>query len=441
MDVLNFDTVVIGAGPAGMHAATLARKAGDRVCVIERDMVGGTCLNRGCIPTKALVQSAHVVDTVRGSSKHGVSIAGVPELHYDVAVDRKDEVVAGLRQSAEASLSNVVLMRGDAVFVDKSTLQVGRSMVTATHRIIVATGSAPLGLQVPGADLAMTSDDFLRHRQLPQELVVIGGGVIGIECACIADAFGCKVTVLEYCKEILPAMDSEMAKRLRMLLGRRGINIVVGAEVRALADNGGNISVNYVDKKGAHVCGAPVVLMATGRGVVLPPGLKEIGVEVGPKGIVVDEVFATTSPSIYAIGDCNGQLMLAHAATAQAEVALGVRGSVADVPAVVFSSPECAQVGTLSSTDAYPEVVTAKSMYAGNGMAAAMGATDGFVKVAIEASTRRIIGCCAIGISANAIVQEAAIAIGGGLTVDELRDRVVFSHPTISELFASALPA
>ncbi|WP_289750732.1 dihydrolipoyl dehydrogenase family protein [Muribaculum intestinale] len=436
-----FDNIIIGAGPAGMRACAIARERGESVCVVERREVGGTCLNRGCIPTKALVQSASVISVVASASGFGVGIAGEIQHDYSVASARKDEVVASLRKGAEMSIGAGIVVYGDARIVSADTVEVGGTLLHAAKRMIIASGSRPARLRVPGAELAITSDEFLRLTELPSELVVIGGGVIGMECACIAHAFGCKVTVVEYCREILPGLDAEMAKRLRSMLSRRGVTVVVGAQVTSLESTvQGEITVTYADRRGDHTLTAPMVMMATGRRAVLPDGLTDTGVVLTASGAVsTDDSMLSSVPGIYAIGDCNGRLMLAHAASAQAEVAMGLRDSVESVPSVVFTLPECAQVGTLNS-DTPGALITGKAMYGANGMASAMGQTEGFVKVAVDAATRRIAGCCAIGAGADAIVQEAAIAMAGDMTADTLRTRAVFAHPTLSELLLSALP-
>lgn len=436
-----FDNIIIGAGPAGMRACAIARERGESVCVVERREVGGTCLNRGCIPTKALVQSASVISVVASASGFGVGIAGEIQHDYSVASARKDEVVASLRKGAEMSIGARIVVYGDARIVSADTVEVGGTLLHAAKRMIIASGSRPARLRVPGAELAITSDEFLRLTELPSELVVIGGGVIGMECACIAHAFGCKVTVVEYCREILPGLDAEMAKRLRSMLSRRGVTVVVGAQVTSLESTvQGEITVTYADRRGDHTLTAPMVMMATGRRAVLPDGLTDTGVVLtASEAVSTDDSMLSSVPGIYAIGDCNGRLMLAHAASAQAEVAMGVRDSVESVPSVVFTLPECAQVGTLNSNTP-GALIVGKAMYGANGMASAMGQTEGFVKVAVDAATRRIVGCCAIGAGADAIVQEAAIAMAGDMTADTLRTRAVFAHPTLSELLLSALP-
>jgi dihydrolipoamide dehydrogenase len=436
MECKEFDNIIIGAGPAGMRACTVSRQRGESVCVIERAEVGGTCLNRGCIPTKALVQSANVADIVASAAKFGVEVGGDVRADYAVASHRKDDVVAALRTGAEASLGTDLLLCGDACFVAEGVM-VGDTLLMAKKKILIATGSMPARLNVPGAELAITSDEFLKLDTLPAEMVVVGGGVIGMECACIARAFGCKVTVVEYCREILPGLDADMAKRLRSMLSRRGITVAVGAAVTSLtAEDSGNVVVHYTDKRGEQSVVAHTVLMATGRRAVLPSGLDTVGVEVNAKGIVVNDAMQTSVPGIYAVGDCNGRIMLAHAASAQADVAMGMRDAMSVVPSVVFTSPECAQVGVLSGDN----IVVGKAVYGSNGMATAMGQTDGFVKVAVDAATNKVVGCCAIGAGADAIVQEAAIAISASLSAADLRSKTIFTHPTLSELLPSALP-
>ena len=432
------DLIVIGAGPGGYELAAKASDRGLAVTLIERDMLGGTCLNRGCIPTKALCRSAEILSAVRHCDEFGITVDGVTA-DYAKAVERKDSVVEQLRDGVRSLLSKVNLVSGTARFADASTVMVGDEAYTA-DTIVVATGSAPALLQVDGVERALTSDDILSMDHLPDSIVIVGGGVIGLEFASILNTYGVAVTVLEYCKEILPGFDTEVAKRLRQLLSRRGIKFVTGAEVTSLADG----CVTYIAKGKETVLPAGTVLMAVGRRPVIPEGLDQI-VEIGRRGIVTDQDYRSSEPGIFAIGDVNGRCMLAHAATAQGEHVLDVitghsgRQVGVLIPAAVFTDPEVASVGATEEALVADGIgyAVAKSMYRSNGKAMAMGCTDGFVKLLYDPCTYQIYGCHIIGAHASDLIHEMAVAMNAGAIVTTLK-RTVHAHPTLSEILNNA---
>ncbi len=433
--MIETDIIIIGAGPGGMELCGLALKQNRRVVIIERDHIGGTCLNRGCIPTKALCKSAEVVDTVRESSVFGVNLSGI-SLAYADAARRKDEVVASLREGAEAAMKGALIVRGEAKFKDAQTVEVNGECYTAPM-IVIATGSEPSMLAIPGAELCMTSDSFLQIDKLPDDVCIIGGGVIGLEFACILKSFDVNVTVIEYCPEILPNFDKEIGKRLKSLLSRKGIKIITSAAVKAV--NPG-FEVEYESKGKLQSIHTSCVLMAVGRRSVIPEGAESIGIKVGRKGIEVDSAFSTTVPGIYAIGDVNGRLMLAHAASAQASVLMGEKVNLEVVPAAAFTSPECSMVGLTEEQckDAGINFRTSKSLFRANGKAVAMGETDGFVKMIIDSDSDKIIGCHIIGPHAADLIQESALCIASGLRADALSS-TIHAHPTLTEVVASAV--
>lgn len=272
MEPVKTDIIIIGAGPGGYETAVEAARAGKSVTLIERDLPGGTCLNRGCIPTKALLRSAEVAATVAGAAAFGVN-TGPVTLDYAVASARKDEVVAQLREGVTQLLRGVNTVAGEAVITGRNTVAVGDTEYQADN-IIIATGASPARLDVPGAGLTMTSDDILAMTELPGRIAVIGGGVIGVEFACIMNAFGVEVTVIEYCKEILPAFDRDIAKRLRQSLTRRGIKFVTSAAVKEISPG---YTVSYDSKGASRSVEADAVLMAVGRRPVYPGGLARGG--------------------------------------------------------------------------------------------------------------------------------------------------------------------
>ena len=354
--------IIIGAGPGGYETALLAAKRGVEVVLIESGPVGGTCLNEGCIPTKAFCKNADVLDGLREAEAFGVTGLSYG-FDFNAVTARKNAVVEQLRGGVEGLLGhkNITLVRGKASFKDLHTVVVDNDEYTADY-IIIATGSVSASLPIPGADLPgiLTSKEILDLQEVPKRLCVIGGGVIGLEFASIFKSFGSEVTVLEYFKDILPRFDSDLSKRLKQSLGKRGIEIctqaqVTGVEILRCAqddsvgaqDDSEVYRVTYTRKGKEEVVEADKVLMAVGRKAnVASLNLADVGIEFTPKGIVVDEkTMQTNIPHIYAVGDINGKMMLAHAATFQGIVALdhimGVENEIdlSVMPAAVFTFP------------------------------------------------------------------------------------------------------
>ena len=464
--------IIIGAGPGGYETALLAAGRGVEVVLIESGHVGGTCLNEGCIPTKSFCKNAEVLDGLREAEAFGITGLDY-SFDFKSVTARKNAVVEQLRGGVEGLLGhkNITLVRGKASFKDPHTVIVdltqnshceeqGDVAVYAADYIIIATGSVSASLPVPGADLPgiLTSREILDLEEVPQRLCVIGGGVIGLEFASVFRSFGSEVTVLEYCKDIIPRFDTDLAKRLKQSLGKRGIAIETQAQVTGIAqDSGGGYSVTYVRKGKDETVEADKVLMAVGRKAnVASLNLADAGIEFTHKGIIVNEkTMQTNIPHIYAVGDINGKMMLAHAATFQGIVALdhimgkenGIDLSV--MPAAVFTSPEAASVGM--TEDECKEkgiaVKCLKSFFRANGKAVTMGETDGFCKLVVAAEPKdgqetvftpgTILGCHLYGPHASDIVQEACALISRHATLDEFRD-IIHTHPTLTEVLQSA---
>lgn len=430
-----FDLIVIGSGPGGYETAAEAAAMGEKTAIVERDRPGGTCLNRGCIPTKALCRSAEVVSTMKEAGEYGVQCGDVT-VDYSAAVDRKERVVETLREGVMMELHNVEYLHGEARFVDKNMIEVDGEKYTAPQ-IIVASGSRPASLNIPGAELAVNSDFVLEMRQLPESIAIVGGGVIGMEFASVFNAYGVDVTVVEYASEILPGFDKEVSKRLRMALKRRGIKIVTSAQVTAITSEG----VTYTSKGKEISVSAQMVMMAVGRRPVIPEGLTEIGVDLTPRGFVkVDSTMQTSVEGIFAVGDVNGLCLLAHAATAQGRVALGLAQDLSVMPAAVFTRPECAMVGlTQEQCEAKGcNFKTATAIYRSNGKALATGETDGMVKAIIDNNTDMILGFHVCGAHAADMVQEVAVCMANDVTASRLRD-TIHIHPTLGELVENVL--
>ena len=475
--------IIIGAGPGGYETALLAAKRGVEVILIESGHVGGTCLNEGCIPTKAFCKNAEVLDGLREAEAFGVTGLSYG-FDFKAVSARKNAVVEQLRGGVEGLLGHklITLVRGKAAFKDAHTVVVTSSPVMtgevetseySADYIIIATGSVSASLPIPGADLPgiLTSREILDLEEVPQRLCVIGGGVIGLEFASVFRSFGSEVTVLEYFKEILPRFDSDLSKRLKQSLGKRGIEINTQAQVTAIEEVPAVIStedgdrveksiykVSFTRKGKEAVIEADKVLMAVGRKAnVGSLNLADVGIEFTPRGIVVDEkTMQTNIPHIYAVGDINGKMMLAHAATFQGIVALdhimGVENGIdlSVMPAAVFTSPEAASVGMTEEDckDAGIPIRVLKSFFRANGKAVTMGETDGFCKVIVAAEPKegaerpyepgRILGCHLFGPHASDIVQEACALISRKATLNEFED-IIHTHPTLTEVLQSAV--
>jgi len=431
-----FDLIVIGSGPGGYCTAAAAAAMGRRTMIVERGYLGGTCLNRGCIPTKALVRSAEIALLMKRAREFGVN-PGYVTLCYQRAVERKNEVVSALRDGVAIELKDVTVVRGEASFVNAAVIDVAGERYTAPQ-IIVATGSIPGTISIPGAEYAVNSDFILDEiDSLPDSIVIVGGGVIGLEFASIFNAFGVEVTVLEYCTEILPGFDVDIAKRVRMALKRRGITVTTAAQVTSITPDH---TVHYIVKGKEKQIDAAMVLMAVGRKAVVPDGLTELGVEMIRGAVKVDDSMATSIPGIYAVGDVNGRCMLAHVATAQGLVALGVKQNLDVVSSAVFTIPECAMVGLTEQQCLQSGVPYKKgeAIYRTNGKAIAMDEPDGMVKVIIRSDDHLLLGCHICGAHAADLVQEVAVAISAGLKAEELYS-TIHPHPTLSELVHKAV--
>lgn len=434
------DLIIIGGGPGGYPAAQIAAAEGLNVVLIERDRLGGTCLNRGCIPTKAMTRVAEVAMTVTDAADYGVETVGCPvSIDYQRATRHRDEVVTAMREGLASTMANVNIVIGEAVVdsTEPPTVTAAGTTFTAP-RLIVATGASPARLPIEGADLALTSDDLTTGSTLPESLVVIGGGVIGLEFASIFNALGSKVTIVEFLPEILPPCDAEIAKRLRTALKRRGIDIITDAAVTALRPG---MEIDYQRRGKTATLQAEAVLMAIGRRAVVPRGLN---VELNHNGsIKVDpETFETSAKGVYAVGDVNGICQLAHAATAQAERVMGREIDLSVIPSAVFTSPEVAMVGKTEkqALESGHDITVGKAMFRSNGKAQAMGETDGLVKVIVDRDNDLLLGAFIVGPHAADLIEELSLAMSSRLPVREILSSV-HAHPTLSETVTAALAA
>ena len=451
------DLIIIGAGPGGYETALRAAKVGLTVAVIESHKAGGTCLNVGCIPTKCMCRNAEVLRELKNSELFGVKIEGFT---FDInkAVERKNQVVASLVAGIEGLLDNknILYVQGTAQFADKYTVRVagaryadGRSadIEYRAKKIIIATGSVTKCPPIPGNHLkgVITSTEMLDLTAVPKRLCIIGGGVIGLEFASIFNAFGSEVTVLEFCKEILPNFDADIAKRLKVSLKSQGINVINNAAVNAITANGALYDVSYELKGVKQSVLADIVLTAVGRAAnTASLNLVDVGIEFDRCGIKTDNDLQTNIEGIYAVGDINGKCQLAHAASFQGQHALNhilkrqdnIRLDI--VPAAVFTYPEVSTVGLTAEQckQRNMKVSVHKAFFRANGKALSMNEVEGMVKV-IADEENNIIGCHIVGPHAADLIQEVAALMNVNAKLDDLA-RIIHAHPTLGEVVMNA---
>ena len=444
------DLIIIGAGPGGYETALLAAERGKKVVLINGGQLGGTCLKAGCIPTKCMVKDAKVVDTLRKADEFSaVNVAF--EIDFNKVVERRAGVVAQLRDGVGMLLkkAGVTVVEGIARFKDEFTVIVNDEEYNAEH-IIIATGSESKNLPVPGADQpwVLDSTGILSLEYVPASLVIVGGGVIGLEFASVFNSFGSEVTVIEFMKNIAPTFDSDISKRLKQSLTKRGVKIITGAAVKKLEQNADYQVVTTYELKGSEETVVSTdVLMAVGRKPNVDGlNLEAAGVEYSPKGIPVDDNMKTNVDHIYAIGDVNARMMLAHVATYQGKRALNAICGVSDdirfdvVPAALFTDPECAMCGMTEEQckEKGIDIKIGKSFYRANGKALAEGESDGLCKLIFEADTDILIGAHIMGAEAALLAQQCCDFITARATAREIRE-TIFGHPTLSEIVLAAV--
>lgn len=443
-----YDLVVIGAGPGGYVTAIRAAQAGLHTAIVEQREVGGTCLNRGCIPTKALLHASHLYREMSSSAVFGLKTEAI-ECDTEAMYARKDAVVSRLRSGVEQLLESnqIELIRGKAEIQAEGRLTVaddrGERELHA-QRIVIATGSAPALPSIPGIDLpgVVTSDDLLEHRKaLCKKMVIIGGGVIGMEFATIFNGLGSEVSIIEAMPRILPTMDREISQSLSMVMKKRSVAIHTNAAVEEILPDEAGLICRFNCKGEQRTVEAEMVLIAIGRRAnvegLLSPALS-LHID---RGIVVDDRFQTNVPGIYAIGDviCGG-IQLAHAASAQgSNVVSHITGHPPEVnlnaiPACIYTDPEIACVG-ITEAEAKAQgiaVKTGKYVMSGNGKSIIEEQERGFIKVVFDSDSQVLLGAQLLCARATDLISELSTAIVNKLTMHQLTS-VIRPHPTFSE--------
>ena len=408
--------------------------------IFEEGHLGGTCLNVGCIPTKTFSRSAEAAGEMRNAAALGLK-AVEPDFSLADIVARKDGIVEQLRQAIAAVLSapGITLVNAKASFVDDHTVEAAGERYTA-DTIIIATGSThkSLRLEALDEDMLLTSDTLLSLTTFPRRLCIVGAGVIGMEFASIFRQLGAEVMVIEFLKECIPALDSDIAKRLRKQLEKQGVEFYMQSAVKSISDG----RVTFERKGKEQSVEVDKVLMAVGRRPVVEEyGLENTTIEHDARGIVVDDNMQTNVPGVYAIGDVNARMMLAHAATMQGlhvvNHILGIPDNIRlDImPAAIFTNPEAACVGkTEDQLKAEGiEIEVRKKMYRTNGRALAMNEAEGYIKLCVSATDGTILSCHAFGAHSADIVQEVSALMCKNTTLHELHE-MVHIHPTLGEM-------
>ena len=453
MSDYKYDLTIIGAGPGGYEAAFYAVDLGMKVAIVEKDRVGGTCLNRGCIPTKALMHSSDVYRDAANGAEVGVEVTGLKANRTRIG-ERKDEVLDKLRTGILGLINKkkIDLITGEAVITGDHELQVAGETITS-ERIMVATGSHPFFPPIPGADLDGVIDSTelinMGGAEIP-EFVVIGGGVIGIEFATIYADLQDHVTVIEGADRLLPLIDKEIGRSIKMTLEKKGVDVHVASPVQKIEKSGSKLAVTFTEKEETKVVEADKVLLCVGR----RPTTEGIFAEdflakhefLDQKGFIkVNEKYQTEVSSIYAIGDCIGGVQLAHVSSAEGRNAVALMNdgratiNMNTVPSCIYTDPEIAVVGMTAdeAKEAGIEVITKKYPMSANGKTIIAGLDRGFVKLVAREDDHVLIGAHLLCGRASDLIGELAVAIGRGMMLEEVAN-IIHPHPSFAESIMEA---
>ena len=453
-----YQLIVIGAGPGGYEAAIRAAQLGLSTALIERRQVGGTCLNRGCIPTKAMLHSAQLYKETAHFDLFGLHTENT-SFDWSKVHQRKDDIVAKLRSGTEQLIkaNKIDLYNASAKIVSAHEVELdcGEETQLKADNILIATGSVPARPPIPGLDLpnVVTSDELLddpayaTNENLAKEILIIGGGVIGVEFASVFSAFGCKVTIVEALDRILPTMDREISQNLNMILKKRGISINTGAMVEKLEQQDGRLVCHFTQKEKPHEVVADQVLVSIGRRANTQ-GLfgDDFSVELNRGHIVVDDNFMTSVEGVYAIGDVSAKIQLAHMASAQGLCAVHhIAGKpmpidLRTVPGCIYTDPEIASVGITEDEAKKAGIPLKKGKFimSSNGRSLIDEQERGFIKVLAHAETDVVLGAQLMCSRATDLVSEFATAIVNGLTIEQMAS-VIRPHPTFCEAVTEAV--
>ena len=438
-----YDAIVIGAGPGGYVCAIKSAQLGLKVAVVEKEHAGGTCTNKGCIPTKALLSVSHLFHELKTKAKKfGINVENVS---YDFSMIKKhmERSVMTSRKGVEYLLkkNKVDYIKGEAIVVSPNKVKVGDTLLEARN-IVIATGSVPTVFHpfddIPGI---WTSDDFFKMEKLPESILIVGGGVVGVELATFLSIMGTDVHIVEIMDHILPAEDPDVAEVVRRSLNKLGVNVFESSRVVSIDKEERHIVTIDTPKERLDLV-VEKVLLAVGRRPLIGDDVRALGVR-GEKGILTDEYLRTDVENVYAIGDVRGKVMLAHAAFHEGIVAAKnmagkeVKVDLSAVPSVIFSYPEVASVGLKEKNVNTDEVKISKFPILASGRANTMGEREGFVKVISDKKTGTVLGVNVVGPMATEMIMEGVVAVKKGLTAEEMAS-LIHPHPTLSETLLGA---
>jgi dihydrolipoamide dehydrogenase len=429
---MDYDLAVIGSGWAGFNAALRAKAHGLKVALIEREQIGGTCLNRGCIPTKTLLESAKIYTLTKKSKTFGIETTS-PQINFSEIQARKNKIIQQLRKSLEFMLGGIDFLSAEARILSNNTLEIGERQIN-TKFMLIATGSKPLELKDIKFDgrKIISSNEILNLKEIPSSLLIIGGGVIGCEFASLFSTLGCLVSIVELMPQLLPGIDKEIAKKLETVFKKKGIKVATNTDAKKLDPSHNDL-----------------VLICVGRTSVTEGlGLDKLGIKLEKSRIIVDEHLKTNISNIYAAGDCASKTMLAHFAAYQGCIAAEniadpshlKNSNDSNIPNCVFTDPEIGSVG-LTQEQAEGkniDIRVHKFDFMALGMARILDETEGFIKIISDKKTDEILGASIIGPRATELIGILTVSIQSHLKVSQVADTIL-AHPTLSEGITSAL--
>lgn len=430
---MDYDLAIIGAGWAGFNAAIRAKELGLKVALIEKEQIGGTCLNHGCIPTKTLIQSAKIYTLTQKSKIFGIDIPASAQINFAQIQTRKDKIIQQLRKGMEFMVKGIDFLQAEAHLVSSDTLKIDQRQISSKF-ILIATGSRSAelpNLKFDGKKI-ISSDDILNLERIPKSLLIIGGGVIGCEFASLFSILGSQVSIVEKMPQLLPGEDREVARKLETLFKKKNIKVNTDTDAQSL------------DLKDYEL-----VLLCVGR---IPRtqdlGLEKLGLNLEKGRIIIDDYLKTNIPNIYAAGDCTAKIMLAHFSAYQGRIAAEniahpdrpKKMDGTNIPNCIFTDPEIARVGLTeeNARDQGIDIKVNKFDFLGSGMARILDETEGFIKIISDKKTDQILGASIIGPRATELIGILTLARSTRLKISQIQD-TIFAHPTLSESIADAL--
>ncbi|WP_310828886.1 dihydrolipoyl dehydrogenase [Paenibacillus pedocola] len=450
---IEIDTLVIGAGPGGYVAAIRAAQLGQKVLIVDKSELGGVCLNRGCIPSKALISAAHQYEAAQHGEVFGVTAENV-KVDWSKTMEFKNGVVKRMTTGVTSLMkgNKIEVFSGEAMFISTNEARLFNEHESPRYKFnncIIATGSRPIELKpFPFGGRILSSTEALDLPEIPKSMIVIGGGYIGAELGQMYSKFGTKVTIIEGLDTVLPGFDKDMTRLVAKNMAKTGIEIVTNAKAESAVQNDKEVTVKYSVGGDSKEITADYLLVTVGRRPNTDGelGLDLIGVELDERGLIkVDHQGRTNIPNIYAIGDIVPGLALAHKASYEGKIAaeaISGHKSVVDykvIPAVVFTDPECSSVGLTEkeAKDKGYKVKAGKFPFAGNGRAVSLNAPEGFIKIVANSENNLVLGAQIVGIEASNLIAELGLAIEMGATLEDIA-LTIHAHPTLGEIVMEA---